>query len=165
MFLLQIAHSFLEAMPFVSLLVVFFGVVAILEEQHVFEPIIDAVLGLSLDAQPAALFVTNGVLSMVSDNVFVATVFIENVNQVFMDESKNMTRAHFEDLAVAINMGTNLPSCATPNGQAAFLFVLTSVVAPLVRLNYSKMVVMIMPYTIMLTVAGLVGISLMKVHA
>ena len=38
-----------------------------------------------------------------------------------------MTREHFENLAVAINMGTNLPSCATPNGQAAFLFILTSV--------------------------------------
>ena len=92
----QIAHAFLEAMPFVpsplnnyghhvsatsqidcglpyilicsasivehgrddgdsteqvSLLVVFFGVVAILEEQHVFAPIIDLVLGLSTEAQ------------------------------------------------------------------------------------------------------------------
>jgi NhaB family Na+:H+ antiporter len=33
-------------MPFVSLLVVFFGVVAILEEQHVFTPVIDLVLEL-----------------------------------------------------------------------------------------------------------------------
>ena len=29
---------------------------------------------------------------------------------------------------VASRQGTNLPSCATPNGQAAFLFVLTSAV-------------------------------------
>ena len=36
----QLAHAFLEAMPFVSLLVVFFGVVAIIQEQKIFEPII-----------------------------------------------------------------------------------------------------------------------------
>ena len=40
-------------MPFVSLLVVFFGVVAIIEEQHIFAPIIDIVLGLPTDSQPA----------------------------------------------------------------------------------------------------------------
>ncbi len=38
----------------------------------------------------------------------------------------------FELLAVAINTGTNLPSVATPNGQAAFLFLLTSALAPLI---------------------------------
>jgi hypothetical protein len=49
----QVAHAFLEAMPFVSLLVVFFGVVAIIEEQHIFTPIINIVLGLPTDQQPA----------------------------------------------------------------------------------------------------------------
>ncbi len=44
-----------------------------------------------------------------------------------------MSREHFDTLAVAINTGTNLPSVATPNGQAAFLFLLTSSIAPLVR--------------------------------
>ena len=34
--------------------------------------------------------------------------------------------SQFEKLAVAINTGTNIPSVATPNGQAAFLFLLTS---------------------------------------
>ncbi|WP_252495680.1 hypothetical protein, partial [Escherichia coli] len=50
-------------------------------------------------------------------------------------------------LAVAINTGTNLPSVATPNGQAAFLFLLTSSIAPLVRLSYGRMVWMALPYT------------------
>ena len=72
-----------------------------------------------------------------------------------------MTREHFENLAVAINMGTNLPSCATPNGQAAFLFILTSVIAPLLELTYSKMVWMTLPYTISLTLAGLIGVLTM----
>ena len=69
----DIAHAFLEAMPFVSLLVVFFGVVAIIEEQHIFAPIINAVLGLETAQQPVALYIVNGVLSMVSDNVFVVS--------------------------------------------------------------------------------------------
>jgi Na+/H+ antiporter NhaB len=37
-----------------------------------------------------------------------------------------ISHAQFEWLAVAINTGTNIPSVATPNGQAAFLFMLTS---------------------------------------
>ena len=40
-------------MPFVSLLVVFFGVVAIIEEQHIFAPVINFVLGLPTESQPA----------------------------------------------------------------------------------------------------------------
>ena len=56
----EIAHAFLEAMPFVSLLVVFFGVVAIIEEQHIFTPIINAVLGLPNQYQPVALYLSNG---------------------------------------------------------------------------------------------------------
>ena len=59
-------------------------------------------------------------------------------------------------MAIAINTGTNLPSVATPNGQAAFLFLLTSALAPLIRLSYGKMVLMALPYTIVLTAVGLV---------
>jgi NhaB family Na+:H+ antiporter len=62
-------------------------------------------------------------------------------------------------LAVAINTGTNLPSVATPNGQAAFLFLLTSALAPLIRLSYGRMVYMALPYTIVLTIVGLITIS------
>ena len=57
-------------------------------------------------------------------------------------------------LAVAINTGTNLPSVATPNGQAAFLFLLTSTLAPLVRLSYLRMVWMALPYTVVLSLVG-----------
>ena len=55
-------------------------------------------------------------------------------------------REQFEALAVAINTGTNIPSVATPNGQAAFLFLLTSALAPLIRLGYVRMVWMALPY-------------------
>ena len=64
-----------------------------------------------------------------------------------------------ENLAVAINTGTNLPSVATPNGQAAFLFLLTSAVAPLVRLSYGKMVWMALPYTIVLGAVGYAAVT------
>jgi len=57
-------------------------------------------------------------------------------------------------MAVAINMGTNLPSVATPNGQAAFLFLLTSALAPLIRLSYMRMVFMALPYTIVLSIVA-----------
>ena len=48
---------------------------------------------------------------------------------------------------------------ATPNGQAAFLFLLTSALAPLIRLSYGRMVIMALPYTIVLTIVGLLAIS------
>ena len=56
----ELGDAFLEAMPFVSLLVVFFGVVAIIQDQAIFEPIIDGVLELDPGMQPGVLFVTNG---------------------------------------------------------------------------------------------------------
>ena len=65
-----------------------------------------------------------------------------------------ITREHFDALAVSINTGTNLPSVATPNGQAAFLFLLTSALAPVIQLGYVRMVVMAIPYTIVLTIVG-----------
>ena len=65
---------------------------------------------------------------MVSDNVFVGTVYINEVKTALINGAIN--REHFDLLAVAINTGTNLPSVATPNGQAAFLFMLTSALLP-----------------------------------
>jgi NhaB family Na+:H+ antiporter len=61
----------------------------------------------------------------------------------------------FDKLAVAINTGTNIPSVATPNGQAAFLFLLTSALAPVIRLSYGRMVVLALPYTITMSFTGL----------
>ena len=42
-------------------------------------------------------------------------------------------------------VGTNIPSVATPNGQAAFLFLLTSTLAPLIRLSYLQMMKLALP--------------------
>ena len=69
-----------------------------------------------------------------------------------------LTRTQFDALAVAINTGTNIPSVATPNGQAAFLFLLTSALAPLIRLSYGRMVYMALPYTVTMSIAGLAAL-------
>ena len=152
----QIGHAFEEALPFTALLVVFFAIVAVIHDQHLFTPVIDAVLAMEADVRPAMFFVANGVLSMISDNVFVATVYINEVKDAL--DSGAITRAEFDKLAVAINTGTNLPSVATPNGQAAFLFLLTSALAPLIRLSYGRMVIMAFPYTIVMGGVGLAAV-------
>ena len=152
----QIGKAFEEALPFTALLVVFFVIVGVIHELHLFSGIINYVLAMETSVQPGMFFIANGVLSMISDNVFVATVYIDEVKKVF--DAGEISREHFEALAIAINTGTNLPSIATPNGQAAFLFLLTSAIAPLVRLSYGKMVWMALPYTIVLGVVGYIAV-------
>lgn len=152
----RLGHAFEEALPFTSLLVVFFGIVAVIHDQHLFTPVIEWVLTLEGTMQTAAFYLANGVLSMISDNVFVATVYITEVFNAF--ESGRITREQFDLLAVAINTGTNIPSVATPNGQAAFLFLLTSALAPVIRLSYGRMVWMALPYTITMSIAGLLAV-------
>ena len=148
----RIGHAFEESLPFVSLLCIFFVVVGMIHDLHLFTPVIQWVLTMPIEAQPGAFFLANGLLSAISDNVFVATVYINEVKAAF--DAGEISREHFESLAVSINTGTNLPSVATPNGQAAFLFLLTSALAPVIRLGYIKMVIMAFPYTVVLTIVG-----------
>jgi NhaB family Na+:H+ antiporter len=152
----QIGKAFEEALPFTALLVVFFAVVAVIHEQHLFSPVINWVLAMDPASQPGVFFLANGLLSAISDNVFVATVYINEV-RIALD-SGLIDRDLFDKLVIAINTGTNLPSVATPNGQAAFLFLLTSALAPLINLSYMRMVIMALPYTVVLTVVGLIGV-------
>ncbi len=149
----KIGHAFEEALPFTALLAVFFVIVGMIHDLHLFTPIIEAVLEMDESVQPAMFYVANGVLSMISDNVFVATVYINEVKAAF--DAGKISREQFETLAIAINTGTNLPSVATPNGQAAFLFLLTSALAPAIRLSYVRMIWMALPYTIVLGSVGL----------
>jgi NhaB family Na+:H+ antiporter len=153
----QIGPAFEEALPFTALLVVFFVIVAMIHDQHLFKPIIDYALGMDASIQPTMFYIANGILSAISDNVFVATVYINEVQAAF--EAGTISRLEYEKLAIAINTGTNLPSVATPNGQAAFLFLLTSSLAPLINLSYSKMVKMAFPYAIVLGGVGLLCVK------
>ena len=188
----QFGPAFEEALPFTALLVVFFAIVGVIHDQHLFAPVMHVVLSMHGHMQMAAYYVANGVLSMISDNVFVATVYISETKMHFTqllgtfpgitDAAATMERLtdphlsrpeviatlpqaiqtkvadmmhHFDMLAVAINTGTNIPSVATPNGQAAFLFLLTSALAPVIRLSYGRMVVLALPYTITMSITGL----------
>ena len=152
----ELGKAFEEALPFTALLVVFFAVVAVIHDQHLFTPIITYVLSLKQEVQIPMFFMVNGVLSMISDNVFVATIYISEVKAAL--DSGAIDREQFDLLAIAINSGTNLPSVATPNGQAAFLFLLTSSVAPLLGLSYLRMVLMAFPYTVVLSVVGVLSV-------
>ncbi|MGE4292307.1 MAG: sodium/proton antiporter NhaB [Desulfovibrio sp.] len=192
----RIGHAFEEALPFTALLVVFFAIVAVIHDNELFAPIINYVLSLKGQNQLAAYYVANGLLSSISDNVFVATVYISEtklhftqmlaaVPDIGMTGAQLMEKltdphvaradvlatlpqaaaaqagelmAHFDKLAVAINTGTNIPSVATPNGQAAFLFLLTSALAPVIRLSYGRMVTLALPYTITMSLTGLAAV-------
>jgi NhaB family Na+:H+ antiporter len=152
-----IGKAFQEALPFTALLTVFFAVVAVIIEQHLFTPIIHFVLQAKPGDQLSLFYLFNGLLSSISDNVFVGTVYINEAKTALQNGA--ISEQQFELLAVAINTGTNLPSVATPNGQAAFLFLLTSSLAPLIRLSYGRMVWMALPYTIVMTLTGLLCVQ------
>jgi NhaB family Na+:H+ antiporter len=153
----RIGKAFEAALPFTALLVVFFVIVAEIHDQHLFEPMIAQVLSLEGRAQAAMLYLASGVLSTISDNVFVASIYVTEIKAALLQGV--VSREQFDWLAVAINTGTNVPSVATPNGQAAFLFLLTSTLAPLIRLGYGRMVWMALPYFIVMTTVGLLALA------
>ncbi len=190
-----IGHAFEEATPFTSLLVIFFVVVGMIEETHLFEPIIKIALDAEGSNQTYIFFFASGILSAISDNVFVGTIYIKEAYNAFVTpENLKITKEAFEqfdsfitaqklgvtdevfksmelaskkllylkvqspkvfeqleNVAAAINVGTNIPSIATPNGQAAFLFLLTNAIAARINLSYIRMVKMALPYFIVIT--------------
>ena len=56
----QLGAAFEEALPFTALLVVFFAIVAVIHDQHLFTPVIDAVLAMESDVRPGMFFLANG---------------------------------------------------------------------------------------------------------
>ena len=148
----RIGKAFESALPFTALLVVFFVIVAGIHDQHLFDPVMHYVLAHDGSEQAGLLYLATGALSAISDNVFVATIYITEMKSALLQGLA--TREQFDVAAVAINTGTNIPSIATPNGQAAFLFLLTSTVAPLIRLGYGRMVWMALPYFVVMTTVG-----------
>ena len=154
----ELGEAFHEALPFTALLAVFFAIVSVIHDQHLFSPVINFVLAQDPSSQPSLFFVANGFLSAISDNVFVATIYINEVKTAY--DNGVIDLVQFNNLAIAINTGTNIPSVATPNGQAAFLFLLTSSLAPLINLSYLRMVYMALPYTIVLSIVGFISINI-----
>jgi NhaB family Na+:H+ antiporter len=149
----RLGKAFEAALPFTALIVVFFVIVAQIHDQHIFEPVLGWALQQQGDLRAAIFYLASGLLSAASSNVFVATIYITEVKAALLVGA--ITAEEFGRLAVAINTGTNIPSIATPNGQAGLLFLLTSAVAPLIRLSYGRMVWMALPYTLTLTLSGL----------
>lgn len=79
----------------------------------------------SESSQLVLFYIFNGLLSAISDNVFVATVYINEAKAAL--QAGIITLNQFELLAVAINTGTNLPYCSDSEWSSlAFLFLLTS---------------------------------------
>ncbi|HET6724768.1 MAG TPA: sodium/proton antiporter NhaB [Gammaproteobacteria bacterium] len=152
----RIGHAFTEALPFTALLVVFFAVIAVIDEHQLFHPIMNWVFSFRDGTRLGMVYAANGLLSVISDNVFVATVYLKEVKAAVTAGAVSPTE--FQQLIVAINAGTNIPSVATPNGQAAFLFLLTSALAPLIRLSYGRMVWMALPYAVILSLVGLLSV-------
>ena len=152
----NIGKAFQEALPFTALLVVFFVIVAVIHTNHIFQPVSNWVLSQPAESQGSLFYIANGLLSAISDNVFVATVYVSEIETALREGI--ISRQQFEILGVAINTGTNIPSILTPNGQAAFLFLLTSSLAPLIRLSYGRMVLMAIPYFITMGVMGWIAV-------
>ncbi|WP_406031385.1 sodium/proton antiporter NhaB [Succinivibrio sp.] len=150
-----VGKAFCESMPFCALLCVFFTVVTVISTQKLFDPIIQWVFSTPEQFHLPIFYMANGIISSVSDNVFVATIYIQQVRDALI--ASQITPEQFDEIAIAINAGTNLPSVATPNGQAAFLFLLTSPIAALIKLPYLRMMYMAIPYTIVLTIIGLIA--------
>lgn len=152
------AEAYNNAMPFVSLIVVFFAILAVVHDQHLVTPLIHWVFQFGGKTQLLALYMVNGVLSFTSDNVFIASIFINELEQAYQEGA--FSREWFDSLAVIVNMGTNVPAVATPNGQAAFLFLLTSSLAPLINLSYWQMIKLAFPYTVVMTATGAISVYL-----
>jgi hypothetical protein len=72
-------------LPFTALLTVFFSVVAVIIDQQLFKPVIQWVLAAKPEDQLALFYLANGLLSMVSDNVFVGTVYINEVKTALIN--------------------------------------------------------------------------------
>lgn len=148
----HIAEAFMPGLPFASLLVVFYVIVAMIGSLHMFDAVIHWVLTLEPRKQVFMIFLTNGALSAISDNVFVAAIYMKELKAVF--DAGLITRELFDAQSVAVVMGTGIPSMSTPNGQAAFLYLLTSPIAPLIRLGYGRMLLMALPYAVVTTVVA-----------
>ncbi|MCL2122934.1 MAG: sodium/proton antiporter, partial [Desulfovibrionaceae bacterium] len=146
------SEAFNNAMPFVTLIVIFFAILAVVHDQHLVTPVIRWVLSYEGQMQLLVLYIVNGILSMVSDSVFVASVFITEVDKLYKTGAFSVD--WYQKLAVVVNMGTNIPSLGTPNGTAGFLFLLTSALAPLIKLSYFQMLKVMIPYFIVLSSIG-----------
>lgn len=153
----EIGEAFRGSAPFVALLAVFFCVVAAIEAQELFVGLIGIALSLEGSTREVALYTLSGLLSAVSDNVFVASSILGETQRVAA--AAGLSATEVQRLAVAIANGTNLPAMFTPNGTAAMLYLLTSPIAPVLGLSYGRMMKMTAPFAIVATLVGMAAIA------
>jgi len=153
----KIGNAFHASAPFVALLAVFFCIVAAIEAQAIFAGLIGAALSLDGVTREVALYLLSGLLSAVSDNVFVASSILGETQRVAL--AAGLSAAEIERLAIAIANGTNLPAMSTPNGTAAMLYLLTSPIAPVLGLSYVRMLKMTAPFAVTATIVGLLAVA------
>ena len=150
------SEPFNNAMPFVTLIIIFFAILGVVHDQHLVTPVIHWVLSLEGQLQLLVLYAVNGTLSMVSDSVFVAAVFITEMDNAYQAGAFSLD--WYQNIATVINMGTNIPSLGTPNGTAGFLFLLTSALSPLIKLSYFRMLMLMIPYFVILSTTGAIAV-------
>lgn len=148
-----------EAFPFLLMLILFFIISSVIEEQKIFHPLIQFLLKINVSSiQFISFYLFNGILSSVSDNIFVSSICMNEIQYAFNHGFIDLEK--LKKLTLIINIGTNIPSMATPNGQSAFLFVLTSQIAFILKLTYKRMIIMTIPFTIITSSTGLIFILL-----
>ena len=145
----EVGKSFEESLPFTCLLVVFFVIICVVVDQSLFKPVFKKAMSYDGNNMYSMFYLFNGLLSVVSDNVFVGAVYVNEAKRAL--DANLITVGEFNNIAVMINVGTNIPSIATPNGQAGFLFLLTSSLSSIINLNYLRMVLLALPYSVLMS--------------
>ncbi|MCW0468949.1 hypothetical protein OH492_07110 [Vibrio chagasii] len=84
---------------------------------------------------------------MVSDNVFVGTVYINEVKTALVEGRLSLLANCSTCLLLLSTQVPTYLSCNTKRSSCV-LFLLTSALAPLIRPSYGRMVIMAPPYTI-----------------
>jgi NhaB family Na+:H+ antiporter len=155
----RIGHAFTESLPFTALLVVFFGIVAMIADQDLFPTRHRRRVGAAGDAV-SWLRSSGRRRCSARSRTTCSSPRCSSTKASAAFTANRIDAEQFEKLAIAINCGTNVPSIATPNGQAAFLFMLTSALAAPIKLDYVRMIKMALPYTITMTAASLTAVWL-----
>ncbi|MEX0965283.1 MAG: SLC13 family permease [Pseudohongiellaceae bacterium] len=112
----KLGEAFAPGLPFASLLVVFYVIVAMINSQEMVHPVMDWVLAMEGSQQVFMVLLSNGLLSAISDNVFVATIYMNEITPLV--EQGLMSREIFEAQSVAVVMGTGIPQvCLHQSGR------------------------------------------------
>ncbi len=153
-----IGKAFTEALPFTALLTVFFSIVVGYHRPAAVHPVIEFVLPGLACTRSCRCFICSTACCRPFRITFLSAQSILTKRK----RPSNTALSACRSLRCWRWQSIPAPTCRQwppPNGQAAFLFLLTSALAPLIRLSYGRMVWMALPYTIVLTLVGLLCVE------